>query len=150
MKDQFLSMKNGFLEPPRRLPTPNNLGKRPENPENQKKTEILGRRHQAEGLFNRDEGNGDGAHGTNAETPVANVQQPRNSADLSACEKGFRVEVFASISVHFESCRIRGAAPLLPPQPRGALGEEVCGGVLGIHSSGPGILWNCIQFHGIR
>ena len=30
----------------------------------------------------------------------------------------FRAQVFASISVHFASCRIRGAAPLLSPQKR--------------------------------
>ena len=55
-----------------------------------------------------------------SEACQAHVREIRRP--VGVCERfsnrSFRVQVFASISVHFASCRIRGAAPLLSPQKR--------------------------------
>ena len=49
MKNLFLGMRNGFLDPPG--PDPEKLGKRADIPEKPEKSEIFGRRHQARRLF---------------------------------------------------------------------------------------------------
>ena len=59
---------------------------------------------------------------------ISKIRRP-----VGVCERfsnrSFRVQVFASISVHFASCRIRGAAPLLSPQKRPGGGGMVPGGL---------------------